>query len=133
MTVTSPLVLRIHLKSSDRPKGMSVQCGLSTKTTSNASCPSSTTVCNKSYDSRKKPSGTSKETRRERNRITARESRDRKAAYVSQLEEDIKRLNERVSQLESELIHVAPNPFLYTSDTTTLMLSPDQMGFFDCP
>jgi hypothetical protein len=42
-------------------------------------------------------------------------------------------LNERVSQLESELIHVAPNPFLYTSDTTTLMLSPDQMGFFDCP
>ncbi len=129
MTVTSPLVLRIHLESSDRPKGMSVQCGLSTKTTSNVLSELDNCLQQELRLQEKK----SKEKRRERNKITARESRDSKAAYVSQLEEDIKLLNERVSHLESELMHVAPNPFLNTSDTTTLMLSPDQMGFSYCP
>ena len=45
----------------------------------------------------------SKEMRRERNRITARESRDRKAAYVTQLESEVQRLNERVAQLEYQV------------------------------
>ena len=83
---------------------------------------------------RKKPSGTSKETRREKNRITAKESRERKAAYVLQLEEDVQRLNERIVQLENELTtRSAPNPFLlYQEDPAAVMLlSPDQMGFFD--
>ena len=72
----------------------------------------------------------SKETRRERNRITARESRERKAAYVVQLEADIQRLNDRVAQLECELSRAAPNPFLF-HDESSLLLSPEQMGFFD--
>jgi len=82
---------------------------------------------------RKKPSGTSKETRRERNRITAKESRERKATYVLQLEDDVRRLNERIVQLEYELTRSAPNPFLlYQEDPAAVMLlSPDQMGFFD--
>ena len=70
----------------------------------------------------------SKETRRERNRITARESRERKAAYVVQLEADIQRLNARVAQLEYDLARAAPNPFLYQDE---LLMSPRQMGFFD--
>lgn len=41
--------------------------------------------------------------RRERNRITARQSRDRKAAYIMQLEMDVNRLNERVAQLEYDM------------------------------
>jgi len=68
----------------------------------------------------------SKETRRERNRITARESRERKAAYVVQLEAE--RLNDRVAQLEYDLARAAPNPFLYQDE---LLMSPRQMGFFD--
>ena len=72
----------------------------------------------------------SKETRRERNRITARESRERKAAYVVQLEADIQRLNDRVAQLEYDLSRTAPNPFIY-QDESAMLLSPEQMGFFD--
>ena len=74
----------------------------------------------------------SKEMRRERNRITARESRDRKAAYIVQLEADVQRLNDRVAQLEYDLgnLTVNHNPFTCMEDMP-LLLSPDQMGFFD--
>lgn len=80
----------------------------------------------------------SKEMRRERNRITARESRDRKAAYIVQLEAEVKRLNERVAQLEYDL-KSATNPFVYCCDesllamnpSSSLLLSPEHMGFFD--
>jgi len=72
----------------------------------------------------------SKETRKERNRITARESRERKAAYVVQIEVENQRLSDRVAQLEYDLSRAAPNPFIYQDESATL-LSPRQMGFFD--
>jgi len=53
---------------------------------------------------------------------------------VLQLEDDVRRLNERIVQLENELTtRSAPNPFLlYQEDPAAVMLlSPDQMGFFD--
>jgi hypothetical protein len=51
---------------------------------------------------------------------------------VLQLEDDVRRLNERIVQLEYELTRTAPNPFLYQEDPAAVMLlSPDQMGFFD--
>lgn len=65
----------------------------------------------------------SKEMRRERNRITARESRDRKANYIVRLEAEVKRLNERVVQLENGVSY----PFM----DAPMLLSPEQMGFFD--
>jgi hypothetical protein len=66
----------------------------------------------------------SKEMRRERNRITARESRDRKANYIVRLEAEVKRLNERVVQLENDR---GVYPFM----DAPMLLSPEQMGFFD--
>ena len=83
----------------------------------------------------------SKEMRRERNRITARESRDRKAAYIVQLEAEVRRLNEQVHQLEYDLSttrSATGNPFIFPDDShdtiitsSSLLLSPEQMGFFD--
>ena len=91
--------------------------------------------------------------RRERNRITARQSRDRKAAYIMQLEMDVNRLNERVAQLEYDMTTrsimmtgtttftttaATPcnsnsnnnNPFsLFTDDN--LGIDHEAMGFFD--
>ena len=62
----------------------------------------------------------------------AKESRERKAAYVLQLEDDVRRLTERIAQLEHELTRTAPNPFFYQDESShaALLLSPDQMGFF---
>ncbi len=120
MTANSPIVLRIHLKSSERPKAMSAPATSSTRTTSSASCASSKAACTASFAPRKRPSGMSKEMRRERNRITARESRDRKAAYVAQLETEVRRLNERVAQLEYDL---ATHSMSSTTTTTTLFSS----------
>ena len=124
MTANSPIVLRIHLKSSDNPKKKEAMNALeisSTKTTSSAFCQSSKAVCCEGSERRKKPSGISKDTRRERNRITARESRDRKAMYIVQLETDVMRLNERVAQLEFELLLVtsSSSSSAGSSDTTT--------------
>lgn len=124
MTANSPIVLRIHLKSSDNPKKKEAMNALeisSTKTTSSAFCQSSKAVCCEGSERRKKPSGISKDTRRERNRITARESRDRKAMYIVQLETDVMRLNERVAQLEFELLLVTSSAG--SSDTTTTTTS----------
>jgi hypothetical protein len=87
----------------------------------------------------------SKEMRRERNRITARESRDRKATYIMQLEAEVKQLNERISQLEYDMAkgggsdHTNHNTLysMYSADDTMmissslLMASPEHMGFFD--
>ena len=54
-------------------------------------------------------------------------------AYVLQLEDDVRRLTERITQLEHELTRTAPNPFFYQDESShaALLLSPDQMGFFD--
>jgi hypothetical protein len=69
----------------------------------------------------------SKEMRRERNRITARESRDRRASYIAHLETEIGRLNERVAQLEIEVTRAGAATYMDGS----MLLSPAQMGFFD--
>ncbi len=131
MTVNSPLVLRIRLNSSDRSKAMIAHVGSNTKTISNASFPSLKTACVNSSGNRKKPSGMSKEMRRARNRITARESRDRRAAYILQLENDVKQLNERVAQLESDLARSNPTTSFMIDYSNPVLLSPEQMGFFD--
>ena len=88
----------------------------------------------------------SKEMRRERNRITARESRERKTAYIVQLESEVRQLNERIAQLEYDLAkggvpnhHHNNNPFhsMYSTDdamissSSLLLSSPEHMGFFD--
>jgi hypothetical protein len=70
----------------------------------------------------------SKEMRRERNRITARESRDRRANYIVQLEAQVKLLNERVAHLECEITRGATCPLFMDNP---MLLSPEQMGFFD--
>jgi hypothetical protein len=69
--------------------------------------------------------------RRARNRITARESRDRRAAYILQLENDVKQLNERVAQLESDLARSNPTTSFMIDYSNPVLLSPEQMGFFD--
>ena len=145
MTVKSPIVLRIRLKSSDKPKAMDALEISSTKTTSSAFCPSSKAACPVSSEHKKRPPGVSKDMRRERNRITARESRDRKAAYIAQLEMDVKRLNERVAQLEYDLTtrslmnsncnnHLFNSSFeedqMLQSSSSLLQMSHQHMGFF---
>jgi hypothetical protein len=93
----------------------------------------------------------SKEMRRERNRITARESRDRKAAYIVQLEAEVRQLNERIAQLEYDMakggggsdhhansthntffsMYSADDTSMLSSSSSLLMASPEHMGFFD--
>ena len=88
----------------------------------------------------------SKETRRERNRITAKESRERKVKHIAELEEDLKHAKERVAQLEYEASGICPIKsddiirqqqqaasdvfFIHTSQGYQ-QLNPEQMGFFD--
>ena len=71
----------------------------------------------------------SKEMRRERNRITARESRDRKAMYITALEDEVRRLNDRVRQLEHSL--TTSSSFIMVEDCGPVQLNPEHMGFFD--
>ena len=104
----------------------------STKTTSSAFCQSSKAVCCEGSERRKKPSGISKDTRRERNRITARESRDRKAMYIVQLETDVMRLNERVAQLEFELLLVTSAGSSDTTTTTTSANTTTTTTMYNC-
>jgi hypothetical protein len=128
-----PLTLRIHLKPS-QPK----------KPVSNEAQPQRT-LQEEEATRRRRPPGMSKEMRRERNRVTARESRDRKAAYVAQLESEVRMLSERVAQLEYDLTTRSiaassyPSSFSFgfcdelamAASSACSMLSPEQMGFFD--
>lgn len=130
MTANSPLVLRIRLSSFGASKVKNEHASSNTKTTSITSYPSSMPASAISSEFKKRPSGMSKEMRRERNRITARESRDRKAMYIVQLEAEVNRLNERVSKLEND---ISRNTSFIMMDDCPVLLNPEQMGFFDAP
>ena len=130
MSARPPIMLRIHLKPS-QPK----------KPVSNEAQPQRI-LQEEEATRRRRPPGMSKELRRERNRITARESRDRKAAYVAQLESEVRMLSERVAQLEYDLTTrstAAPShpsfgfcdELAMIASSACSMLSPEQMGFFD--
>ena len=69
--------------------------------------------------------------RRERNRITARESRDRKALYIVKLEAEVGRLNERVAKLEHDIAYSRSFAMVEEDCFGPMQLNPDQMGFFD--
>jgi hypothetical protein len=74
----------------------------------------------------------SKEMRRERNRITARESRERKATYILELEMEVRRLNERIARLENDTL--CCNRHIMTIDDMLPYpptMNPEHMGFFD--
>ena len=66
----------------------------STKTTLNASPKPSENVLSPT---------SKKDIRRARNRLTAKKSRDKKAAHISALEKDLKAANERIVELENAL------------------------------
>ena len=94
-----------------------------------------------------KKKGMTKETRRERNRITAKESRERKEKYITELEKSLQQAKERIAQLEYEASGICPIKsedilrqqqqqaasdifFIHTSQGYQ-QLNPEQMGFFD--
>ena len=89
----------------------------------------------------------SKETRKERNRVTAKESRERKVKYITELEQNLQQAKERIAHLEYEASGICPIKsedlirqqqqqaasdvfFIHTSQGYQ-HLNPEQMGFFD--
>ena len=165
MTVSSKTALKIRLKLSDMSKEKKPRKGSSTKETSNSSSkkskpaapssssPTTTTDAEKPQEppAKQQRKGMSKETRRERNRITAKESRDRKVKYIAELENSLHQAKDRIAQLEYEASGICPikrediiqqqvqqqqTPdifFIHTSQGSGYyqQLNPEQMGFFD--